>query len=790
MRVRTLASLLMFHVTVAAAQDVVYQAADFAAWNLPAGLLTVEDDGLRVRRFGTTFNAVADADQHRSVVIGDYGTFVQRAASRPEQADLVTDQDHGTWWQPDADDHLQNWWLEIDLGRAVVANKIRIVFPDTVGAQPFNFFSVHTSPGVGVRGNAPRLSFKRVGRPISNNSRRVVELDLRQELRTNTTAPPSGQHLTLQDSLDFQVVRLVRFQAAGKNPDAALAEIEVDAVGFNVSTRVATEDRAGKGEPDWGGSTWTSVSRDCDGCGKGSGAQHLVDADVGRRQWSIQSSSGDRDWRDDGVWSVVDFGNVYRISRIVFVPIAGDLTPWLYGFATIALGGWPKFDMLTSDGTPSNVSDPTAEGPFDYRLLSEVRGSTPFADFQFPSRDIRLILWRVVDFEGRDANALQLFAFHDEGYPRRVDMESPDIDLGGVRSIRAVEWEGDLPPGTRVEVLTRTGNGFEELKRYYLANGDEVSKEAWDAARSRFRGPILTEQVRDATWSEWSQPHRISGQNFLSPTPRRWLRVSVRLLSEDPEAAPVLRSLRLVARAPLVAAGLSGSISPGEAPLDSLVEFSYTVRPLGLSARDSGFDQVVIGLPAGAGATVNWVAVGGREVAAASEVRGDSLVVHLPPPVVQRDSVSVGFTTRVFRNPTVFEASVVNLADPENSQGITAAELGADQVYVPEAVGGRLIRNLAHTRAFSPNGDGVNDAFELRFTQVQTSVPAVVTVHSLGGRELARLANRLPAGSQNRFTWDGRADGGVVPPGVYVVRVEVPADAGSETRLALTHIVY
>ena len=71
----------------------------------------------------------------------------------------------------------------------------------------------------------------------------------------------------------------------------------------------------------------------------------------------------------------------------------------------------------------------------------------------------------------------------------------------------------------------------------------------------------------------------------------------VRLISEDPESMPVLRSLRFVANSPVVAAGLHGRISPREAPLDSLQDFRYTITPAGYSSRDPGFDRVVIVLP-------------------------------------------------------------------------------------------------------------------------------------------------------------------------------------------------
>ena len=261
--------------------------------------------------------------------------------------------------------------------------------------------------------------------------------------------------------------------------------------------------------------------------------------------------------------------------------------------------------------------------------------------------------------------AAQVFVFHSEGYPAQVELESGDLPLGESRSIRRIAWDADVPAGTRIAVETQTGNGFQTVKRYYLKNGKEVADlRAYESQKSRNQGPIVEEEVRDESWTSWSEPRRTSGQAFSSPSPRRWLRVRVRLISDDPEAMPTLRSLTFVASDPVISAGLSGGILPREAALDSLQEFLFTIRPVGFSARDPGFDQVVIALPAGsAGAEFAGVTVRGREIDAQAEVRNDSLVVQLPPPAVRRDSVEIRFRTRLYQSPSVFSTVVGNSGD-------------------------------------------------------------------------------------------------------------------------------
>lgn len=784
---KTLPPAVAFLLLAAAAsgQTLRFAGSDFAAWAHPQGLVEVLPQGIQVKRFGKRFNAVANARAFSAQAIGEYGQRFARTPSNQPQADWAGDQDPNTWWQPDPNTPVQSWWLELDLGRAVVADKVRVLFPNRAGARPFNFFSLYVSPGIPVfGGRAKRIVYRRVGRPINNNTAERVEFDL----ATRGLAPATGEHLSASEVLNFDLVRFVRFEAAGATPDAALAEIEVDGIGFNLASMVQTEDRT----EHWGGRTWTSKHRDCEGCGKGSGAAALIDQDVGFRGWNIEGSDKGN-WRDSGVWSVVDFGNVFRVDRLIWLPIVSGRGPFLYGFQRDKQGSWPHFDFFVSDGTPSNRADPVVEGPFHYELLSSVANEGRYLfDFQFEPRPLRLLLWRVTQPQ-QFHRAAQLFVFHSEGYPAQIELESADIFLGGARSMRFVEWDADLPSGTRIEVETQTGNGFQTVQRYFLANGREVTKQAYEAAKSRNRGDIVEEQVRDDTWSAYSQPHRFSGQAFLSPSPRQWLRARVRLISDDPAAFPTLRSLSFVANAPVITAGLTGRIVPREAAMDSLQAFRYTIAPVAFRSQDPGFDRVLVLLPPGSGRDAAFISasVGRAEVAATGSLRGDSLLVELPPPFVRRDSVAIAFAARLSHSPTVFNAFVFNSAASDNRQGVVPAEFGADLVFVPEAVAsGALIRNVEHTRAITPNGDGANDQCELQFTVVKTEQAPQVQVLTLDGRPLVELASQGAPGRRTRYVWDGRSAGRPVPPGLYVLRIALAADAHIDRVYRLVHVAY
>ena len=769
------------------AENLVFSGTDFESWNPPKGLVEVHADGIEIKRFGKSFNAVADAHEYSSVVIGDLYGSVRPARTPSNQADahLIADQDPRTWWKPAAEDPPDKFWVELDLGRAVIADKIRVIFPDTTGARPFTFFSVFTSPGVPVSfGGGKRIVFDRVGKTINNNTMRVVEFEL--EVKDD----PEQK---------FSPVRFVRFEATGRTPDAALAEIEVDAVGFNLSSKVTIERRLESGDAGWGGRTWSSDSRECvdRACGRGSGAEALLDEDMAFRKWNIEAVIVSGDWRDSGFWAVVDFGNVFRVDRAVWIPGNGPFTYSVYKpvatHSTLqAHCDFSVQEIFTSDGSPSKTSVADVEGPFDYESLAADTGSKGIYDFQFPSRPVRFFNWRVPNGRG-NCRALQLWVFHSEGYPASVSLQSDDISLGGARSISRIEWDADLPPGTRIEVQTQTGNGFQSIRRYYLANGNEVTKEGYEAAKTRQKGDIVDEDIRDPSWSDWSNPHRLPGQAFQSPSPRQWLQARVTLSSDDPEVFPTLRSLTFIANDPVITFGLSGYVFPREAALDSLMEFRYTIKPVSFRSTDVGFDQVLIVLPPGSTeAELVSATVGGVKSDATSLLKGDSLLVQLAQEAVKRDSVEIIFKTRVFESPTVFETLVSSSTEQENMQGVLPEFVGADQVFVPQAVaGGGLIRNVSHNEIFTPNQDGVNDLYELRFIVVKTGEKPQVRVFSLDGVQVAELEHAGSQSNEAKFAWDGGVGTGqTVSPGVYVVRIEVPANAKNEVMQKIVHVVY
>ena len=81
----------------------------WSTWDYPRGLLSIQNDGVHVRRFAKRINAVADASDFSAKVIGPHGTCVVRTPSNQRDADRIRDQRQDTWWAPDARSPLDDW---------------------------------------------------------------------------------------------------------------------------------------------------------------------------------------------------------------------------------------------------------------------------------------------------------------------------------------------------------------------------------------------------------------------------------------------------------------------------------------------------------------------------------------------------------------------------------------------------------------------------------------------------------------------------------------------------------
>ena len=53
------------------------------------------------------------------------------------------------------------------------------------------------------------------------------------------------------------------------------------------------------------------------------------------------------------------------------------------------------------------------------------------------------------------------------GFPAELRLTSPILDLGAAKALTSVEWDADIPPGTRLELRSRTGGEVVENVHYF-----------------------------------------------------------------------------------------------------------------------------------------------------------------------------------------------------------------------------------------------------------------------------------------------------------------------------------
>jgi gliding motility-associated-like protein len=99
-------------------------------------------------------------------------------------------------------------------------------------------------------------------------------------------------------------------------------------------------------------------------------------------------------------------------------------------------------------------------------------------------------------------------------------------------------------------------------------------------------------------------------------------------------------------------------------------------------------------------------------------------------------------------------------------------------------------------RAFTPNGDGINDITDITLSifHLEGEKQLRVEIYDLAGRRLRDLSTSTthPSG-ERRVQWDGRDEvGEIVPPGIYMARVGFAADSDASGVYAsrLVYVAY
>jgi len=760
------------------AQQVRYDSArDWRQWDLPIGAVDLLSNGTIIPteiRKGN--NAVAD--------LARFAGGIRNAGSNLTEARLIIDNDPTTGWAPDPQAEPEEWFIEVDLGRAVSANSVTLVF-DT-DAPPFELFDLLLSTG------EPETDF--IAAPIAGS----LIYRIKERFKEN-----DRHRVTYEfENIDDTPIQYIRFEPLLITPEARLVEVEVEAIGDNISLGLLER----------GGTIDVNINLDDTESQPLGKAAALVDGDLYER-WRAGTAS--RGLNDILAHMVLDLGAVYWVDQVRLIGGVVVRSGFGGGITTthfISRRRWDFrfYEFMTSDGSIAPDGSRIYTKHFSGNSPSS-ETSKGLVDHHFdllPTRYVR-VFWKYWDTTcsslftpgentavgtipgcaaGGTTDEVQIFG---QGFPQQVGFTSPLIDLGEGRNLNSVEWGGDAPAGTRVEIRTRTGNEVVEAYTFYDKNGKVVTESRYNKLIPSFRGSIDTSATPGDDWSPWSNIYSASGTAFQSPSPRRFMEMDVRLVSNSPDAAASLDYLAVNFTQPLARRAL-GEITPQQAIPGEMTEFTYYLRP----EETIGFDRLAVE----ATAPVHFVdvALNGALLDAQSDTTGSGFVVHLPNRISQDQLLELRFRSSVFLQSTRFDVflqdsrqdeSVRQRVDPGDASELVESSTNVVSLPVSRA----LLANIElNSRTITPNGDAINDELKIAIDLVNVLEPRPLRlrIYDLTGRSVYEHSLNGIAGQQE-FNWDGTNNGGQrVAPGLYIVEVNVQGDSGDESFHQIASVAY
>lgn len=741
---------------------------DWQRWSLPEGALAATGRGLEATLVRRDVDAVADAP--------DFGGGIRGVGTDLRGAPGLMDGDPATTWAPSATDPLKDWWVELDLGRVVSASSIQVTF-DPQG-PPLAFFKVLTSDG----------------EPFFSNANSILPGTVRYNGRTSFSF---NQEHAIQIDFGLKPLRYIRIQADEAVPGVRIAAVQVKSVGDNLSLGIR---RRGGGV-----SIISEVGSRTRELVESAGISNtLIDGDI-TTYWGVAHRGGSGLQAEaQRAQFEFDLGALFWVDRVRILGDPSGLPPG--GGVDLVRSRVGAFNFLWyqlsgSDG--SRAPDGSLRWVQLGELLSDpknLQGMIHF-DEQFSLQKLRYLRLffpmtdeNQVAFNGRIGTTAE-FQIFGEGYPAEVVALSPIYDLGSSAVVSTVDWQARAPAGTRVELRSRTGNLLDERYVFHNKDGEEVTQKKWEKLIPSFRGPIDTLRIAGSDWSAWSRGYDHPGQEFASPGPRRYTQVEARLFSDDPLQAASLESLTLHYGPPL-ALETRAEISPAQALPGRPSDFTYYLRAT-LSAESKGFDRILLQSSAGlefVGLRLDGVAVTAKAVTQEKGVRLD-----LPQLVRRSALVEIDFRSTLFLNQTRFDAFLLNSALGEAVRqqvdaGDASPQVVSEAVAVTLPADSRLIDGLRlSTPLLTPNGDGIGDRLGLEFNLLRFYLPRPlrVDIYDLGGRQLRSLSQAEAAAGRVGLEWDGRDQSGqLVPPGLYLLRVQAEGDAQTETVNRLVGVAY
>ncbi len=807
--------------------QLIVRESDWPGWNFPAGSVDFSAEGVRPHFVRRQINAALNAGAFsREDVTGG----IRRAGTNFAGAAQLMDGLEETYWEPALDAPLRDWWVEVDLGRVVWAEKVVVKFVAEGVGDPFLQFKVLTSNGDEAFQGSQSLDYRVAGRSEGlNKTQRVFEYALRpaksadpglrgdlvQYVQIVATASAGRRGAEVSASgweglaeSDRGDVLYFRRESTGVEREVTQAEYAaIQEARFKGPIRYYRSERPRLAEVEvWTvgeniGLGWKERGGSIEAFGGVGGQSNIIDGDY-TTAWNAEvsfSGVGGAQVKNRDRNLLFDLGTWYWVDR-TFIVYGNNIFPnYILSLSdgSLAPDGSRVFTSVVARGRDDvtlgrEAQAPTGSLPTDTVMQANAFPPIKGRYFKFDYRLINVgrVAW------GADIRQLLLYGF---GFLPQVTLQTPAIELGDApRILSNISWEAQTPPGTQLQIRTRTGNRLTEDKHFFNKQGVEIPEADYRKTLSFMRGDSTVAFVPDeGDWSPWSQFYEQPGAAITSPSPRRYIMIEAALLSDDPHQSAVLHNLNIGLKDPL-AHQILGEVRPRRAQQSGQPEeftLSLTIPPNGEGSAGLGFDQVLFEIPPSAEVELVAVTVG-QEVYSASELeiktRSDSLWIHMPAVVQETGTeVALRFSSAFYLASNAFLVSV-GLGEEEEVvwQRVDPTDAGEGLTVLTPVAGGLVGDMEVVANPFTPNGDGINDAVKFVFPVFkmpgQTSL--ILEVYALDGSLVHRRAQPVAhAAGVQEVSWDGRDRGGVLlPPGLYICRVgpEVDAESISESTVA------
>ncbi|MBT5060222.1 MAG: hypothetical protein HOM68_27010 [Gemmatimonadetes bacterium] len=395
------------------------------------------------------------------------------------------------------------------------------------------------------------------------------------------------------------------------------------------------------------------------------------------------------------------------------------------------------------------------------------------------------------------------------GFVPTAEYLSEPIDLGASSTLGKIHWGWQLDPGGQIIIQTRTGTDDQPYVYWRITGiGDELStldergrpltRARYEQLKPNQRGGITDDLTDWSPWQTYELELGATGTQILSPSPSSHIQLRIQF-SSAALAGGQVDSLYFEYSQPPVVTSAVGEISPTDVAAASLTSFTYAVRAR-IEGGQTGFNAMRLQTSALVD-SITDVRVD-REVVEYSIEPQDSLgqeyLIHFPRIVQDQSLLEIDFDARVFRYGTPFDGALLDTSTDDVPLAISAGDAVpgtlSDELVVRTSLTGDILPNLSvEPNPFTPNGDGINDRVRLTSAVLrltgQTQVD--VQIFDLAGRLVRRLEDVVEGSSPFTIEWDGIDGAGKLsPPGLYVFRLVLDADAGTESRVGQVAVVY